>query len=78
MNEMISLFLFVFALIGWGWLVFGNHFTWLERRQELCSIGDHWLTNKGLTWHNKHGEYFTERHCRACDHMQVTKVEKTI
>ena len=76
MNEMISLFLFVFALIGWGWLVFGNHFTWLERRQELCKIGDHWLTNKGLTWHNNHGEYFTERHCRACDHMQVTKVEE--
>ena len=78
MNEMISLFLFVFVLIGWGWLVFGNHFTWQDRRRELCKIGDHWLTNKGLTWHNTHGEYFTERHCRACDHMQVTKVKKTI
>jgi hypothetical protein len=73
---MISLILFVVALVGWGWLVFGNHFTWAERRKQLCSIGEHWLTNNGIEWHNKQGEYFTERHCRACNYMEVTKVEE--
>lgn len=70
---MISAVLFLIALVGWGWCVFANHFTWLERRRELCKIGEHWLTNRGLTWHNKHGEYFSERHCRACDHMEVKR-----
>ena len=57
-------------------MVFGNHFTWQERRKELCSIGEHWLTEKSLEFHNKQGQYFTEQHCRACDYMKVTKVEK--
>jgi hypothetical protein len=73
---MISLFLFVVILFIWGYMVFGNHFTWQERRKELCSIGEHWLTEKSLEFHNKQGQYFTEQHCRACDYMKVTKVEK--
>jgi hypothetical protein len=74
---MISTVLFLIALVGWWWLVFANHFTWSERRKELCKIGDHWLTKKGSPWHNKHGEYFTERHCRACDHMEVKRERTT-
>jgi len=68
---MISAVLFAIALAGWAYMVFGNHFTWQERRRDLCKIGEHWLTDRGLTWYNKQGEYFSERHCRACDYMKV-------
>jgi hypothetical protein len=68
--------LFMAALAGWGWMVFGNHFTWVERRKELCKIGDHWMTTKSMIWHNKQGEYFSGTHCRACDFQKVIKVEK--
>lgn len=73
---MISAVLFLIALVGWGWCVFANHWTWEERRKGLCSIGEHWMTSKPLIWHNKHGEYFSGTHCRACDFQKVTKVEK--
>jgi hypothetical protein len=71
-----SAVLFVAALAGWGRLVFGDHFTWEERRRELCKIGDHWMNKKGIEYHNKQGEYFFERHCRACDYQEITKIEK--
>jgi hypothetical protein len=73
---MISAILFVVALVGWGWLVFGNHFTWLERRKQLCSIGHHWMNKKGIEYHNQEGQYFFARHCRACDYQEITKVKK--
>lgn len=72
---MISIVLFVIILIAYAYLVFGNHFTWIERRKQLCKFGDHWLTKTGIEFHNKQGEYFTERHCRACDYMEVTKIK---
>ena len=76
---MIAIFLFLFSLIGWGWLVFGDHFTWVERRRELCrKYNEHWLTDKGLEWHNDKGQYFIERHCRACDYMQTKEVNKKV
>jgi len=62
------------ALPAWG--VFGNHFTWAERRRELCKIGDHWMTTKPLIWHNKQGEYFSGTHCRACDFQKHVRIEK--
>ena len=72
---MISTILFVIALSGWAWLVFGDHFTWEERRRELCSIGQHLMNTKGIKYHNKEGQYFYERHCRACNYQDITKVE---
>jgi hypothetical protein len=71
-----SAVLFIAALAGWGWMVFGDHFTWADRRRELCKIGDHWMTTTPLIWHNKQGEYFSGTHCRACDFQKVIKVEK--
>jgi len=73
---MISLILFVIALVGWGWMVFGNHYTWVERRRELCKIGVHWMTDKVLEYHNNQGEYFSGTHCRACDFQKHVKIKK--
>jgi len=71
-----SAVLFIVALAGWGWLVFGDHMTWEERRKELCKIGHHWMTTKPLIWHNKQGEYFSGTHCRACDFQKIIRIEK--
>jgi len=68
--------LWFIALTLPAWGVFGNHFTWAERRRELCKIGDHWMTTTPLIWHNKQGEYFGGTHCRACDFQKHVKIEK--
>ena len=66
-----SAVLFVVALTGWGWLVFGDHMTAQERRKEICSTGNHRYT-KPITWLAMNAtDSVTGTHCRDCGHWKI-------
>lgn len=70
-----SAVLFVAALAGWGWLVFGDHMTARDRRKEICSTGNHRYT-KPIAWLSLDGATrMTGTHCRDCGHWNTWKAQ---
>ena len=66
--------LWLVALAGWGWLVFGDHMTAQDRRKEICSTGDH-RYNKPMEWLSLDGTRYTGTHCRDCGHWKTWKAQ---
>ena len=63
--------LWLMALAGWGWLVFGDHMTARDRRKEICSTGNHRYT-KPITWLAMNAtDSVTGTHCRDCGHWKA-------
>jgi hypothetical protein len=69
-----SAVLFMAALAGWGWMVFGNHMTARNRRKEICSTGNHRYT-KPMEWLSLDGTHHTGTHCRDCGHWKTWKTQ---
>ncbi len=72
--------LFLIALIGWAWLVFGDHMTAAEHRKECCSAGEHTYT-KPMRWltlarPNIPSVWMVSQHCAHCGNYK-TWIDKT-
>ena len=71
----LNWFLFLTALIGWGWLVFGEHMTAAQFRKECCAIGEH-KYSKAMRWLSlpKPGTpsvWMVSQHCAHCGNYKT-------